>query len=143
MNPYDGIKLENQLCFPFYAISREIIKLYKPVLDPFGLTYTQYITMIVLWEEEEITFKKLGEKLHLDSGTLTPVLKKLEAMQYIHKYRSKEDDRMVIVELTKEGRLLKEKIITVPHQVACSINLSSEEAYILKKLLDKLLTKFE
>lgn len=143
MNRYDGIKLENQLCFPFYAISREIIKLYKPVLDPFGLTYTQYITMIVLWEEEEITFKKLGEKLHLDSGTLTPVLKKLEAMQYIHKYRSKEDDRMVIVELTNEGHLLKEKIIDVPHQVACSINLSSEEALVLKKLLDKLLTKFE
>lgn len=143
MNPYDSIKLENQLCFPFYAISREIIKLYKPVLDPFGLTYTQYITMIVLWEEEKITFKKLGEKLHLDSGTLTPVLKKLEAMQYIHKYRSKEDDRVVIVELTKEGYLLKEKIIDVPSQVACSIDLSSEESLVLKKLLDKLLTKFE
>lgn len=142
MNPYDSIKLENQLCFPFYAISREIIKLYKPVLDPFHLTYTQYITMLVLWEEEKITFKKLGEKLYLDSGTLTPVLKKLEAMQYIHKYRSKEDDRVVIVELTKEGYELKEEIINVPHQVACHIDLSSEEALILKKLLDKLLTKF-
>jgi len=143
MNAYNSIKLENQLCFPLYAISREIIKLYKPVLDPFNLTYTQYITMLVLWEEEEITFKKLGEKLHLDSGTLTPVLKKLEAMQYIHKYRSKEDDRVVIVELTKEGYLLKEKIIDVPNQVACNIDLSSEDSQSLKKILDKLLTKFD
>lgn len=143
MNSYDSIKLENQLCFPLYAISREIIKLYKPILDPFNLTYTQYVTMLVLWEEEKITFKRLGEKLHLDSGTLTPVLKKLEAMQYIHKYRSKEDDRIVIVELTKEGYLLKEKIINVPSQIACNIDLSAEEAPVLKKLLDKLLATFD
>ena len=143
MNTYDHIKLENQLCFPLYAISREIIKRYKPVLDPFNLTYTQYITMLVLWEEEKITFKRLGEKLHLDSGTLTPVLRKLEAMQYIHKYRSKEDDRVVIVEVSKEGYKLKEEIINVPAQVACHIDLSSEEALVLKEILDKLLTKFD
>ena len=139
MNPYDRLKLENQLCFPFYAISREIIKLYKPALDPFNLTYTQYITMLVLWEENEITFKKLGEKLHLDSGTLTPVLKKLEAMGLVNKYRTKEDDRVVVVELTKEGKLLKEDILHVPHEVGCNIHLDKEELIQLKGILDKLL----
>lgn len=139
MNKYDSIKLENQLCFPFYAISREIIKLYKPVLDPFNLTYTQYITMLVLWEENELTFKKLGEKLHLDSGTLTPVLKKLEAMKLVSKCRTKEDDRVVMVTLTEEGKSLKEKILNVPQEVGCHIDLSQEEFIQLKKLLDKLL----
>ena len=109
MSKYDILKLENQMCFPLYAISREIIKLYKPYLDQLNLTYTQYIAMLVMWEEEKIVFKELGKKLHLDSGTLTPVLKKLESMGLIIKYRSKEDDRVVIVELTDNGRNLKMK----------------------------------
>lgn len=108
MDRYDKIKLDNQICFPLYALSREIIKLYKPFLDKYDLTYTQYITMLVIWEEEKITFKDLGKRLHLDSGTLTPVLKKLESMELINKYRSKEDDRIVIVEITEKGKLLKE-----------------------------------
>lgn len=143
MNKYDVIKLENQLCFPFYAVSKEIIKLYKPVLDPFNLTYTQYITMLVLWENEKITFKELGQKLFLDSGTLTPVIKKLEAMQLVNKYRSKADDRVVIVELTDEGKTLKEKVLEVPIQVGCHMNLTPDEAVILKKMLDRLLNTFK
>ena len=139
MDKYKYIKLENQLCFPFYAISREIIKLYKPVLDKFNLTYTQYITMLVLWEEEEIIFKELGKKLHLDSGTLTPVLKRLEAMELINKYRTKEDDRVVVVKLTDKGKILKDDILEVPKKVACNLDLTQEEAIDLKKTLDKLL----
>ena len=99
MDKYDTLKLENQLCFPLYALSREVIKLYKPYLDKHNLTYTQYITMMVMWEEEKIIFKDLGKKLHLDSGTLTPVIKKLEATGLVTKYRTKEDDRVVAVEL--------------------------------------------
>ena len=117
MSKYDILKLENQMCFPLYAISREVIKLYKPYLDQLNLTYTQYIAMLVMWEEEKIVFKELGKKLHLDSGTLTPVLKKLESMGLIIKYRSKEDDRVVIVELAETGRKLKDEAITVPERV--------------------------
>ena len=142
MEPYDAIKLENQLCFPFYAISREIIKKYKPVLDPFHLTYTQYITMLVLWENESITFKELGQKLHLDSGTMTPVIKKLEQMNLVNKYRTKEDDRVVVVELTEQGRSLKEGIVKVPEAMACQMHLEPEEIAQLKKLLDKMLQQF-
>ena len=100
MSKYDKIKLENQMCFPLYALSREVIKLYKPLLDKYNLTYTQYVTMLVIWEKEKILFKELGEKLHLDSGTLTPVVKKLESMGLIIKYRNKEDDRVVTIEIT-------------------------------------------
>lgn len=107
MGKYDKIKLENQLCFSLYALSREVIKLYKPILDKYNLTYTQYITMLVLWEEEKIIFKELGKRLHLDSGTLTPVVKKLEAMGLVIKYRNVEDDRVVTVELTEKGKTAK------------------------------------
>lgn len=92
MCKYDKIKLDNQLCFSLYAVSREIIKLYKPLLDKHNLTYTQYIAMLVMWEEEKILFKELGKKLHLDSGTLTPVVKKLESMELVTKYRNKEPE---------------------------------------------------
>ncbi|MDF2989290.1 MAG: MarR family transcriptional regulator, partial [Eubacterium sp.] len=119
MEKYDALKLENQLCFSLYALSREVIKIYKPLLDPFDLTYTQYITMMVMWEEKEITFKELGKKLYLDSGTLTPVLKKLESKGLIMKYRNKDDDRVVTIELTDKGRELREKIIDVPEKIYC------------------------
>ena len=143
MDKYEIIKLDNQLCFSFYAISREIIKLYKPILYEFNLTYTQYITMLVLWEEEEITFKKLGVKLHLDSGTLTPVLKKLEAMELINKYRTKEDDRVVAIELTLKGRELKEKILMVPKELSCKVGFTEEEYVDLKKSLNDVLKKLD
>lgn len=143
MDKYDKIKLENQLCFSLYAVSREVIKLYKPLLDKYGLTYTQYIAMLVVWEHEKITVKEMGQKLHLDSGTLTPVLKKLEALELIIKYRDKNDDRVVIVELSEKGRSLKEEILDIPNQVFCMIGADSEETKVLKEMLDKLLTRFE
>lgn len=143
MDKYDKIKLENQICFPLYALSREIIKLYKPILDKYDLTYTQYITMLVIWEEEKIIFKELGRRLHLDSGTLTPVIKKLESMGLIVKYRSKKDDRVVIVELTEEGRVLKEDILEVPDKMFCKFKGNEETLIMLKKYLDELLDTSE
>ncbi|PJI07586.1 MULTISPECIES: MarR family winged helix-turn-helix transcriptional regulator [Clostridium] len=142
MNKYDKIKLENQLCFPLYALSREIIKLYKPLLDKFNLTYTQYITMLVMWEDEKITFKKLGKRLYLDSGTLTPVLKRLESMGLITKYRTEEDDRVVAIELTEKGRTLKDDIVEVPEKMFCKSKLTKEEAIDLKVKLDTMLKRF-
>ncbi|AOR24811.1 MarR family winged helix-turn-helix transcriptional regulator [Clostridium taeniosporum] len=139
MSKYDCIKLENQVCFSLYAASREIIKLYKPVLDKFNLTYTQYIAMLVLWEEEKITVKGIGKRLHLDSGTLTPLLKKLQSMELVNRYRDKNDDRVVVVELTDKGRTLKDNIISVPNDVCCKINISQEQAKVLKENLDNLL----
>lgn len=143
MDKYDSIKLENQLCFPLYALSREIIKLYKPILDKYNLTYTQYIAMLVMWEKEKITFKDLGKKLHLDSGTLTPVLKKLEAMELIIKYRTKEDDRVVMVEITEKGKALKDDILEVPKEMLCKSVIDMDEVSELKGMLDKLLKRFE
>jgi DNA-binding MarR family transcriptional regulator len=145
MNKYEILKLENQLCFPLYAASREIIKLYKPFLDKFNLTYTQYITMLVMWEDEKITVKQLGEKLHLDSGTLSPLLKKLEAMGLVTKYRDKQDDRVVIIELTEKGSALRENIaeVTEPDLDHCKFGMEPEKLIQLKQLLDSLLIKFD
>lgn len=136
------IKLDQQICFSLYAASREIIKLYKPILDPHKLTYTQYLAMMVLWEEEKITVKGMGKRLHLDSGTLTPLLKKLEAMGHVSRYRSSEDDRVVIVELTDQGSQLKQNMLNVPMQIASQVELPIEEALQLKKQLDHLLEQF-
>ena len=139
MCKYDKIKLDNQLCFSLYAVSREIIKLYKPLIDKHNLTYTQYIAMLVMWEEEKILFKELGKKLHLDSGTLTPVVKKLESMDLVTKYRNKEDDRLVTVELTEKGRLLKEDILDVPEKMYNMFNRDNLDLISLKIQLDNLL----
>lgn len=136
------LKLDQQICFSLYAASREIIKLYKPILDPHRLTYTQYLAMMVLWEEEKITVKRMGKRLHLDSGTLTPLLKKLEAMGHVSRYRSPEDDRVVIVELTDQGSQLKQNMLDVPMQMASQVQLPIEEALQLKKQLDHLLEQF-
>lgn len=143
MSKYEGIKLENQICFPLYALSREVIKLYKPLLDKYNLTYTQYITMLVIWEKEKIQFKELGAKLYLDSGTLTPVVKKLETMGLITKYRNKEDDRVVTVELTEKGKSLKDEIIDVPAQLYKKFKGHEERLADLKKQLDDLLDIIE
>ena len=136
------LKLDQQICFSLYATSREIIRLYKPLLDPHGLTYTQYLTMMVMWEEEKITVKGMGKRLHLDSGTLTPLLKKLEAMGHVTRYRDPQDDRVVIVELTDSGRQLKQNMIDVPKQIACQVQLPIEDAIKLKEQLDDLLKQF-
>ncbi len=141
MNPYEYLKLEHQLCFSLYAASREVIKLYKPFLDPHGLTYTQYLVMLVLWEEEKTAFKDLGQRLHLDSGTLTPVLKKLIAMNLAIKYRNQEDDRNVTVELTAEGKALKEKLVSVPEAVFCKVGSEANSLQTLKVQLDQLLNQ--
>ena len=140
-NRYDGLKLENQVCFPLYAASREVIKQYRPYLDPLDLTYTQYIAMMVFWSEKKINVKALGEKLFLDSGTLTPVLKSLESKGYVKRYRSREDERVLMVEITREGEALKEKAVDVPAQMANCVNLNSEDAMQLYTLLYKLLGK--
>ncbi len=137
---YDVLKLENQLCFPLYAASREVIKKYHPHLDAIGLTYTQYITMMVFWELKRINVKELGKKLFLDSGTLTPVLKSLEAKGFIRRRRSDEDERVLVAEITENGEKLKERAAAVPALVAGCISLEPEEAMELYRLLYKILS---
>lgn len=141
MNNSDGLKLENQLCFPLYACSKEIIKVYKPYLDKIDLTYTQYITMMVLWEENNINVKNLGKKLFLDSGTLTPLLKKLESKGYIERTRLTTDGRNLILSITEKGKKLKEKAKNIPIEVGKCLNIEKEEAIILYQILYKILRK--
>lgn len=136
---YEGLKLKNQLCFPLYAASREVIKRYRPYLDALDLTYTQYIAMMVFWEEKRISVKELGKRLFLDSGTLTPVLKSLEAKGYISRSRSAKDERVLVAEITAEGERLRERAKTVPESVAGCVRLSPEEAKQLYGLLYKIL----
>lgn len=136
---YETLKLENQLCFPLYACSREVIKKYRPYLDELSLTYTQYIAMMVFWEHGRISAKELGERLFLDSGTLTPVLKSLEAKGYVRRYRSSEDERVLMGELTPEGMALRERPLRVPEQMGASVPLDSAEFGELYRLLYKLL----
>ena len=139
MDRYDTLKLENQLCFPLYAASREVIKRYHPYLTKLGLTYTQYIAMMVLWAEREVSVKELGQKLFLDSGTLTPVLKSLEEKGYVKRRRSSKDERVLIVEITETGESLKEQAVSIPEKIAGCVRLDSEEAMQLYKLLYKVL----
>ena len=135
----DALKLKNQLCFPIYACSREVIKRYKPFLDKIGLTYTQYIAMMVLWENEEISAKDLGITLHLDSGTLTPLLKRLQDMGLITKSRSSTDERVLDVKITESGKELRKKAESIPRQIRSCVDLTEEEAGILYHLLYKIL----
>lgn len=136
---YDALNLENQLCFPLYAASREIIKLYRPYLDELNLTYTQFITMMVLWQEKKVNAKDLGRRLFLDSGTLTPVLKSLEGKGWLSRCRSAEDERMLLVELTNDGAALRERAMNIPDRVRSCLKLTAEEIRQLHKLLYKLL----
>ncbi len=136
---YDALKLENQLCFPLYACSKEIVRQYKPILDKFDLTYTQYITMMVMWDKKELNVKELGEYISLDSGTLTPVLKKLESKGYIQRNRSKDDERNLIVILTKLGEDLRDEALDIPVKMGQCVNLNEDEANTLYRLLYKVL----
>ena len=138
---YDALKLENQLCFPLYACSREIVKRYKPFLDKIDLTYTQYIAMMVMWEKKCVNVKELGECLYLDSGTLTPLLKKLELKGLITRKRSDKDERNLIVALTIEGEKLKEKAVDIPLQMVECTKLTAEEGILLYNILYKILGK--
>ena len=139
----DVLKLENQLCFPLYAASREVIKKYRPLLDALDITYTQYITMMVFWEYKKINVKELGKKLFLDSGTLTPVLKSLETKGFVRRYRSADDERVLTVEITDKGVALKEKAAHVPEALTKCIQLNQQEALQLYKLLYKILSNIE
>lgn len=144
MIPEDELlKLENQLCFAFYACSREITKLYRPILSKLGLTYTQYITLLALWEKDGIGVKELGARLYLDSGTLTPLLKKLESQGLLTRTRSKADERNVIIELTDEGRALKTRAVEVPAQLYSGAGLRQEELEPLRAQLQSLLHKVD
>lgn len=136
---FDPLKLENQLCFPLYACAREVVKRYKPFLDAIDLTYTQYVTMMVLWEKPEITSKEIGERLRLDSGTLTPVLKKLEEKGLVTRRRAPEDERNLMVTLTEAGRSLRDRALDIPGQIGACIMLSPEDARTLYRILYQLL----
>lgn len=139
MEDYEALKLENQLCFPLYACAKEVVRRYKPFLDALDLTYTQYITMLVLWEHQCLSAKLLGRHLYLDSGTLTPLLKKLEQKRYLTRHRDPEDERNLIICLTPQGKALQEKALGIPKQMCACMALEPEDAQALNALLRKLL----
>ncbi|HPX27121.1 MAG TPA: MarR family transcriptional regulator [Treponemataceae bacterium] len=138
---YDQLKLENQLCFPLYAAAKEVVRRYTPLLTPLGLTYTQYLVLLVLWDTQSMSVKDLGDTLFLDSGTLTPVLKRLEKQGYIHRNRSKEDERILIASLTADGEKLKEKASEIPVKMATCVPLKDTDAKELYRILYELLGK--
>ena len=140
---YKELRLENQLCFPLYACAKEVTRRYKPFLDPLGLTYTQYITMMVLWEKKEVRVKDLGEVLYLDSGTPTPLLKRLEQKGLITRSRYQDDERALCVQITDLGETLQEKAKSVPEEMRACLPLSAKEMQVLKKLLDRTLSAIE
>lgn len=141
-NDFPQLKLENQICFPLYACSKELVRRYAPLLEPYKLTYTHYIAMMVIWEKGSVTVSELGSKLFLDSGTLTPVLKKLESHGYITRKRSTEDERCVMVCPTEAGWELREKLKDVPARVGCNVKLDEQEAKTLYYLLNKMISGF-
>ena len=136
---YECLKLSKQLCFPLYACSREMIKLYKPYLDELGLTYTQYITLMVLWEHKAMTVKALGQELYLDSGTLTPLLKKLEEKGLVTRRRSDLDERNLIVTITELGEAMRDQALHIPAEMTKCINLPREDIRDLYRMLHQLL----
>ena len=147
-NACNPLLLKNQLCFPLYASARKIVAAYAPFLKKIGLTYAQYVTMMVLWEETVITMRDLGERLYLDSGTLTPVLKRLEALGYVKRYRKPEDERVVVVEITPQGTALRKTAEQVPYAMGCLLNqkgdlITPEEEEDLRKKLYRILHALE
>ncbi|MDT3389618.1 MAG: MarR family transcriptional regulator [bacterium] len=141
-NDYPQLRLGNQICFPLYACSKELVRRYAPLLEPFNLKYTHYIAMMVIWEMEEVSVSEMGKRLLLDSGTLTPVLKKLEAHGYITRARNENDERMVMVSPTESGWELQEKLKDVPATVGCCLGLSKEDAVQLYKILNRMLDNY-
>ena len=136
------LKLENQLCFPLYVCAKEVVRRYTPLLEPLGLTYTQYIVMMVMWEHKSISIKDMGKLLFLDSGTLTPMLKKMEKAGLITRKRASQDERMVIISITERGEQLQEKAAEVPSKMAGCVTLESDDAMQLYALLHKLMRTF-
>ena len=142
-NDFDGLKLCNQVCFPLYACSKELVRQYGPYLKELDLTYTQYIVMMVMWEKEKASSRDLAECLHLDYGTLTPVLKRLELAGYISRERSEEDERLLTLSLTKEGKKLKAKAVHIPGEIAAKVGLTDDEFKTLYALTYKALANME
>ena len=141
---YEQLLLKNQLCFPLYACGRKIVSAYTPYLKPLGLTYTQYVVLMVLWEKESVNVGQLGSTLRLDAGTLTPLLKRLEKDGYITRARSKEDERVTVINITQAGNALKKECKDIPAKIACSNSaLTKDEAQKLYKLLYKFLEESE
>ncbi|SUV05852.1 Organic hydroperoxide resistance transcriptional regulator [Priestia megaterium] len=136
---YKQLQLENQLCFSIYATSREITKVYKPLLDKLGVTYPQYLALLVLWEHETLSVKKMGELLYLDSGTLTPMLKRMQDQELVIRERSYEDERVVFISLTEKGKKLRDKACHIPEEVFSMTNKSQGELEKLKETLQELL----
>jgi MarR family transcriptional regulator, organic hydroperoxide resistance regulator len=143
MSQEDVLKLENQVCFALYSCAKEMTKLYQPLLKPLGLTYTQYITMLVLWEHDRLNVKELGGRLFLDSGTLTPLLKKLESSGWIIRTRDNQDERSLLIELTEDGAALKDKAKDIPMQLFCRSGLSVEEALALRSRMQEVLCRIQ
>ncbi|MBR6220272.1 MAG: MarR family transcriptional regulator [Clostridia bacterium] len=139
----DALRLDNQLCFPLYACAREVVRRYKPFLDALDLTYTQYVTMLVLWECPRLTSKEIGDRLHLDSGTLTPVLKRLDEKGLVTRARDMMDERNLVVALTDRGRALRDEAADIPARLGACLPLTGEEAEALRGLLRKLLDGME
>lgn len=143
MDQFDALKLNNQVCFPLYACSKELVRQYNPYLKELGLTYTQYLVMMVLWERERVSSRELAERLHLDYGTLTPVLKRLDQASYLKRERSSEDERLLTIALTDEGRELRNKAVKIPACIAGRMGLTEEEFKALYTLTNKALANME
>ncbi len=139
IKPEDALKLENQLCFPLYAAARKVTGAYTPLLKPLGITYTQYIVLLVLWEKDGQTVGAIGDLLHLDNGTLTPLLKKMETEGIVTRLRSKEDERRVTIQLTEKGKALKKQAEDIPAKIGACIHLSQEDARSLYRILYQIL----
>ena len=142
-NKYESLKLSNQVCFPLYACSKELVSQYNPYLKKLGLTYTQYIVMMVMWESESVSSRELADKLHLDYGTLTPVLKKLENTGYLTRRRDPEDERLLILSITEKGMELRDEALKIPPCIAACVGLSEEEFKLLYILTYKALNNME
>lgn len=140
---YDCIRLGNQICFPLYACAKEVVRQYREPLEKLGLTYTQYVVMMVLWEFGGMTEGELGKKVYLDSGTLTPLLKRMEKQGYITRLRPETNERKLYIELTAAGDALKDKAIDVPSKMEGCLKLDTDERVQLKKLLDKAIIQME
>ncbi|MBQ3919253.1 MAG: MarR family transcriptional regulator [Oscillospiraceae bacterium] len=135
----NSLLLSNQLCFPLYACAKEVVRHYRPFLEKIGLTYTQYITMMLMWEHHEIQLKELGKLLYLDSGTLSPLLKKMEEKGLVTRERSKDDERDMIVTITEKGMAMKADALCIPHDMGKCMNISPEDAQTLYRILYTLL----
>ncbi|MEX0335300.1 MarR family winged helix-turn-helix transcriptional regulator [Vibrio tubiashii] len=139
----ESLLLENQVCFPLYSASNAVIRTYRPLLDSLDLTYSQYLVMMVLWESDGISVKDIGARLHLDSGTLTPLLKRLEVKGFVVRGRSELDERVRVLKLSEEGRALKAKALAIPTEMKCKIQLDLDELIMLKKLCEKVILTLE